>query len=221
MANNIYIGNRYVPIFADPVEWDSLRSYDALMIVTYLGTSYTSKKPVPVGIPLSNKEYWVVTGNYNAQVAQLSDDVDGLTTSVNNLSSSVAQISSDISDINGDISDINGDISDINNDITTSNSEITKLKNSDNLTNRVFAFIGDSFNDPAHAWCFTESLATRLDATIYNYSHDGSGFTRGNPAFLGELQTALTEHGSTLTDIIIYGGNNDYDASVATLTTAA
>lgn len=66
--NRQYIGARYVPKFADPVEWDKLKSYEGLTIVTYAGTSYTSKKPVPVGIELNNTEYWVVTGNYNEQV---------------------------------------------------------------------------------------------------------------------------------------------------------
>lgn len=63
-----YIGARYVPVFANPIEWDNLRSYEALTIVTYQGTSYTSKKNVPVGVNLDNKEYWVATGNYNEQV---------------------------------------------------------------------------------------------------------------------------------------------------------
>lgn len=76
MANNIYIGNRYVPVFANPVEWDNLREYEPLTIVTYQGTSYTSKKTVPVGTALSNTEYWVVTGNYNAQVEMYRKEVD-------------------------------------------------------------------------------------------------------------------------------------------------
>lgn len=75
MANNIYIGNRYVPVFATPVEWNNLRVYEPLTIVTYQGTAYTSKKTVPVGTDLSNTEYWVVTGNYNAQVEQYRRDV--------------------------------------------------------------------------------------------------------------------------------------------------
>ena len=66
--NRQYIGARYVPKFADPIEWDKLRSYEGLTIVTYAGTSYTSKKPVPAGVELNNAEYWAVTGNYNAQV---------------------------------------------------------------------------------------------------------------------------------------------------------
>lgn len=74
--NNVYIGNRYVPIFANPVEWDNLREFEPLTIVTYQGTAYTSKKTVPVGTPLSNNEYWVVTGNYNAQVEQYRQDVE-------------------------------------------------------------------------------------------------------------------------------------------------
>lgn len=89
MANNIYIGNRYVPIFANPVEWDNLRSYEPLTIVTYQGTSYTSKKTVPVGVALNNTEYWVVTGNYNAQVAQLTNDVESLDRSVDDLTNKV------------------------------------------------------------------------------------------------------------------------------------
>lgn len=70
-----YIGARYVPIFADPIEWNNLRSYEGLTIVTYQGTSYTSKKDVPVGIELDNKEYWVATGNYNTQVENYRKEV--------------------------------------------------------------------------------------------------------------------------------------------------
>ena len=70
-----YIGARYVPLFADPIEWDNLRSYEGLTIVTYQGTSYTSKKNVPVGVELDNKEYWVATGNYNSQVENYRKEV--------------------------------------------------------------------------------------------------------------------------------------------------
>ena len=42
--NRQYIGARYVPKFAEPVEWDSTRSYEALTIVTHNNHSYTSKK---------------------------------------------------------------------------------------------------------------------------------------------------------------------------------
>ena len=70
---NVYVGNRYVPkIFG---EWNSENTYEGLSIVTHQGASYTSKQYVPVGIDISNTEFWVVTGNYNAQVENYRQEV--------------------------------------------------------------------------------------------------------------------------------------------------
>lgn len=74
--NRQYIGARYVPIFSDPIEWDSRKSYEALTIVEYLGGSYTSKKNVPSGIEPTNKDYWVQTGNYNAQIEEYRQEAE-------------------------------------------------------------------------------------------------------------------------------------------------
>lgn len=63
-----YIGARYVPLFADPAEWDNQRTYEPLTIVIHNGNSYTSRQYVPIGIDINNNEYWALTGNYNAQV---------------------------------------------------------------------------------------------------------------------------------------------------------
>lgn len=68
MAVTQYIGSRYVPLFADPAEWSSEKSYEPLTIVLHEGNSYTSKQAVPVGIDIDNEVYWALTGNYNAQV---------------------------------------------------------------------------------------------------------------------------------------------------------
>ena len=70
---NIYVGHRYVPKIMG--EWDKKNDYEGLSIVTHQGASYTSKKRVPVGIDIFNDEFWVVTGNYNAQVEQYRQDV--------------------------------------------------------------------------------------------------------------------------------------------------
>lgn len=73
---NVYVGHRYVPkIFG---EWNNENEYMGLSIVTHQGTSYTSKKRVPVGIDILNEEFWVVTGNYNAQVEYYRDEVRDL-----------------------------------------------------------------------------------------------------------------------------------------------
>ena len=70
-----YIGSRYVPVFADPADWNSTRTYEPLTIVMNEGNSYTSKQYVPKGIDISNEDFWALTGNYNAQVEQYRKDV--------------------------------------------------------------------------------------------------------------------------------------------------
>ena len=70
MATTQYIGARYVPLFADPYEWDDAREYEPLTVVYSNGNSYTSKQYVPTGTPLTDENYWAITGNYNSQVEQ-------------------------------------------------------------------------------------------------------------------------------------------------------
>lgn len=67
MANNRYVGARYVPIVVG--SWDNSVTYEALSVVMYQGDSYISKIPVPVGIDITNIGYWVKCADYNAQWA--------------------------------------------------------------------------------------------------------------------------------------------------------
>lgn len=70
MAVTQYIGSRYVPLLAIPVEWSDQNTYEPLTIVTHEGNSYTSRQAVPKDIDILNEDYWALTGNYNAQVEQ-------------------------------------------------------------------------------------------------------------------------------------------------------
>ena len=70
-----YIGSRYVPTFADPAEWDSTRTYEPLTVVLNKGNSYTSRQFVPVGVTLTDTDYWLETGNYNAQIEAYRQEV--------------------------------------------------------------------------------------------------------------------------------------------------
>lgn len=81
--NNIYIGNRYVPIVVG--EWDKNKAYESLSIVTYSGTSYTSTKNVPPGIEINNTDYWALTGNYNAQVEEYRKETKALVDKVDQI----------------------------------------------------------------------------------------------------------------------------------------
>lgn len=82
-----YTGMRYVPVFADPPEWSSANTYEPLEIVIHEGNSYTSKTFVPVGIDISNSQYWVNTGNFNMQLEQYRQQVVRLESDLGQLSS--------------------------------------------------------------------------------------------------------------------------------------
>lgn len=82
-----YVGARYVPKFAEPIDWDTERAYESLTIVTYKGESYTSKCPVPPGIDIKNERYWALTGAYNAQVEEYKNQVKDLSEQVTGFAS--------------------------------------------------------------------------------------------------------------------------------------
>ena len=82
-----YLGSRYAPIFGrkdeSTTEWDNSAPYEPLTIVTYQGNSYTSRQEVPAGVLLTDTDYWVSTGNFNAQVDAYRQDVITLQNNVN------------------------------------------------------------------------------------------------------------------------------------------
>ena len=75
MAVTQYVGARYVPLFAEPLEWDRNTAYEPLTIVYNNGNSYTSRQYVPTGTDINNEAYWALTGNYNAQIEQYRAEV--------------------------------------------------------------------------------------------------------------------------------------------------
>ena len=89
MAVKQYIGARYVPEFANPLDWDNSKTYEPLTIVYHEGNSYTSRQSVPTGIGIDNTEYWALTGNYNAQIEQYRQEVH--------------QLSEDVTEMKGDV----------------------------------------------------------------------------------------------------------------------
>ena len=75
LINRQYVGARYVPKIMG--EWDKALQYEALSVVTHMGNSFTSKVPVPANsVNINNTDYWVNTGNYNAQVTEYKEKVE-------------------------------------------------------------------------------------------------------------------------------------------------
>lgn len=98
MPTHQYIGARYVPKFfvnsqTQDNDWAANTIYEPLTIVTYNGTSYTSKKRVPasVGNPSANAEYWAATGLNTAQYDALRIQVEDLQADVDDMKLDISE----------------------------------------------------------------------------------------------------------------------------------
>lgn len=199
MAVREYVGARYVPLFADPIEWNDKRTYEPLTIVEHEGNSYTSRQFVPLGIAISNDDFWALTGNYNAQVEQYRQEVLAF----------------------------DGRITKNANDIAKNANDIAALKTvADNLESHVgteFIVIGDSWSDTDPSttayikWPVTFQKYTRMN--IHNYARNGASVVGSAPDpgqsgnFLGQVNKAINDTSfdhSKVGLIVIMGGVNDY-----------
>lgn len=80
-----YVGARYVPRFLDE-PWNPDNEYEPLDVVDNgSGTSYIAKKPVPVGILLSNREFWFVYGSTSGAILNLQNQIDAIILNIRNL----------------------------------------------------------------------------------------------------------------------------------------
>lgn len=101
MSVREYIGARYVPLFDG--EWDSTKNYEPLTIVLHEGNSYTSRQYVPVGIAITNEDFWALTGNYNGQIEQYRRDVSALTSELADVKSMYVKGYNTVADMTVDI----------------------------------------------------------------------------------------------------------------------
>ena len=133
MKYNKYVGARYVPLFANPVEWDNEREFEPLTIVTYQGNSYTSKTYVPIGIDINNETYWVLTSNFNAQVEAYRQEVKSYKETVDTIADETIpnletelneKISANEAKITQVESELNGKISEVEDDLNNLKAEI-------------------------------------------------------------------------------------------------
>lgn len=64
-----YIGRRIVPVHGGV--WDGSKAYEELTIVLYeaSGDSYISRRPVPAGTVIGDKNYWMLYSLYSQQIA--------------------------------------------------------------------------------------------------------------------------------------------------------
>lgn len=95
MIKSEWTGWRYAPMLYNDgkggSEWNKNINYERLIIVTHEGNSYTSRKDVPIGIDITNNEYWCCTGNYNSQVENYRQTVLSVLSSNEEFKNSLSQ----------------------------------------------------------------------------------------------------------------------------------
>lgn len=105
MSVRQYIGARYIPRFSEVNNgnWSSIYSYEPLTIVKNGNDYYTSKKTVPVGIQITDTEYWIKTGDYNGAITNLQGQIDDINTELVNVNGSISDITDDITQIKNQV----------------------------------------------------------------------------------------------------------------------
>lgn len=218
-----YVGARYVPLFADPLEWSDAIGYEPLTVVLHEGDSYTSRQSVPVGIDIGNTAYWAETGNYNAQVEAYRREVlayDGrITANANAIAAETQVRESEVAEAMADIAAetqarINGD-----DELALRIDSLSKQTPVQGENGRNAVFIGDSFMAPSASYpqklaYFTAQL---MGWTMYNYAYGGSGWVDEAGAsmnFYHQIQKAAQQISIPVADvdyIVIGGGFNDWN----------
>lgn len=218
-----YVGARYVPVFADPLEWSDQTGYEPLTVVLHEGNSYTSRQSVPVGIDIGNTAYWAETGNYNAQIEAYRQEVrafDGrITANANAIDAETQARESEVVEVMAEIAAetqarINGD-----NALSLRIDSLSKQTPVQNENGRNAVFIGDSFMAPTASYPqkLADFTAQLMGWTMYNYAYGGSGWVDEAGAsmnFYHQIQKAAQQISIPVADvdyIVIGGGFNDWN----------
>lgn len=130
-CQRIYVGARYVP----KVEgfWVIDKDYENFSIVIdpITNNGFTSKKNVPIGVPLTDTEYWVQTFNFSGALEDLSDKFNEYVIFMN---SQIGLLSDSIDTLNGKVEIVN----------KLHEDKITSLENEVKLINEKLTAISDS-----------------------------------------------------------------------------
>lgn len=122
-----YVGARYVPLFANPAQWSSEREYEPLTIVLYQGNSFTSMQYVPIGIEITNEEFWAQTGNYNAQIEQYRQEVREYTKKVATLENTQTQQGATIESLKSTTENLGNSVNALNTKVETQGETINTI----------------------------------------------------------------------------------------------
>lgn len=182
-----YIGARYVPVFANPPEWSDTREYEPLTIVLHQGNSYTSAQYVPTGIDISNTEFWMLTGEYNAQVEAYRKEVLAFDGRITENAEGVEENKTNITDLT---------------------ERVENLETYEDSKNTMVV-IGDSFSagNQTQQPFWHEIVGKQLGLTVENRAVSGAGYQVGE-TFIAQLNSIQTP-AENIAKIYVFGGLND------------
>lgn len=209
-----YIGARYVPLFADPLEWSNTKEYEPLTIVLHQGNSYTSRQFVPRGIDISNTEFWANTGNYNAQIEQYRQEVIKFDTRISANTSEIETVS------------------------LVANNALKTANEAKGVTDKnIIVIFGDSWTAARQGENTTlinsfKNNVAKSGYEIKNYGESGAGFVNRSQyarmTFIDEINTFIADNSydkSRVKSVLIIGGCNDiyhgYEQSVISTAVSA
>ena len=220
-----YVGARYVPLFAEPLEWDKTKAYEPLTIVLHQGNSYTSRQYVPVGVEIDNDSFWALTGNYNAQVEQYRQEVkpfDGrITANANAIEKESEDRATAVTaektraegaeqtlqaNIDAEKTRAEGAEQTLQANIDAEKTRAEGAESALNLKKTVMLSFGDSFGDEQGEWPFKLAAKFGLKCDSFNIGGDVWPWKKG-------LQNAISKYDtdgkkSTIAFAVAYGGIN-------------
>ena len=191
--NRQYIGARYVPKFFDDgkgsSEWISGLSYEPLTVVTHLGNSFISKKPVPANTEITDTNYWVVTSNYNAQVEEYRQET---------------------------VKIANGLATEVANRESTDNNILKNIEDAKDANKTEIVLFGDSWvdytNDPNNVR-IPQALNSCTGMGVHNYGYGGTGFI-AEKGYMKQIDDFVSDNTFDHTKVsccILIAGLNEYN----------
>ena len=94
MSTTTFKGARYIPKFYGV--WTDEIGYEAIGVVKHNAFTYISKQPVPIGVPITNTDFWLLWADPNAQMEELRQIVAQYVVNVEELAGVVGALSNEL-----------------------------------------------------------------------------------------------------------------------------